>query len=213
MSNWEYANDVPTSPWRSAMSIPRSLAVRDVDGRWQVVQAPVREMESLRGPRERVRLRKVTAAADLAKLQNATRGLYELEASLHPSDDAEFELALGTEATGRTLLHFDVPQQRLTLDRRHSGRVDFHKRFPGASAAPLRLIDGRLTLRVFVDASSVEVFVNDGETVMTSLILPNSELHGISLAVQRGELKRADLTGWRLRSGSSTRAARERPHQ
>jgi sucrose-6-phosphate hydrolase SacC (GH32 family) len=213
MSNWEYANDVPTSPWRSAMSIPRSLAVREVDGRWQVVQAPVREMESLRGPRERVRLRKVTAAADVAKLQNATRGLYELEASLHPSDDAEFELALGTEATGRTLLHFDVPQQRLTLDRRHSGRVDFHKRFPGAAAAPLRLIDGRLTLRVFVDASSVEVFVNDGETVMTSLILPNSELHGISLAVQRGELKRADLTGWKLRSGFSTRTTHERPRK
>ncbi|HSH17606.1 MAG TPA: glycoside hydrolase family 32 protein, partial [Verrucomicrobiae bacterium] len=45
MSNWEYANDVPTSPWRSAMSIPRALTLRRVDGDLRLVQTPVRELE------------------------------------------------------------------------------------------------------------------------------------------------------------------------
>ena len=48
MNNWQYANQIPTSPWRSAMSVPREIALRTIDGRVQVVQQPVRELRSLR---------------------------------------------------------------------------------------------------------------------------------------------------------------------
>ena len=49
MSNWNYAGAIPTSPWRSAMTVPRELALRTIDGRPQLVQRPVRELRSLRG--------------------------------------------------------------------------------------------------------------------------------------------------------------------
>ena len=51
MNNWQYANQIPTSPWRSAMSVPREIGLRTIDGRTEFVQSPVRELRKLRtGP-------------------------------------------------------------------------------------------------------------------------------------------------------------------
>jgi sucrose-6-phosphate hydrolase SacC (GH32 family) len=201
MSNWEYANDVPTSPWRSAMSIARELSLRKADGSWRLVQRPVKEMEALRGARTRVALKNTAGRVDLSKLDVATTGLFELEADLQPGADAVFALKLRTGATEETVMRVDVPKQELTLDRTHSGKVDFHGRFPGIYRAPVRLIDGRLKLRLFVDASSVEVFVNDGETVQTSLILPSPGPRRLGLDVAHGTLHRVSLSVWKLKSG------------
>jgi sucrose-6-phosphate hydrolase SacC (GH32 family) len=207
MSNWQYANDVPTSPWRSAMSIPRALALRQVDGQWLLIQSPVKEMETLRGQRERLRLRDVTGHAELSKLRDAATGLYELQVGFRPSNDAIFDLRVNQSASEQTILRIDVPGRQLTLDRTRSGKTDFHGQFPGAYTAPIRLIDGRLKLRLFVDTSSMELFVNDGESVLSSLIFPSPELTGINLAVQQGVLKRADLYVWKLKSAWGTEFA------
>ena len=53
MSNWEYAGDVPTSPWRSAMSLPRELSFRNTPEGLRMVQEPVSELEKLRTKRVR----------------------------------------------------------------------------------------------------------------------------------------------------------------
>ena len=113
---------------------------------------------------------------------------------------AVFALKLRTGATEETMLRVDVPKQELTLDRTRSGKVDFHGRFPGTYRAPVRLIDGRLKLRVFVDTSSVEVFVNDGETAQTSLILPSPGARHLELDVAHGTLHRANFSVWKLKS-------------
>jgi beta-fructofuranosidase/levanase/fructan beta-fructosidase len=200
MSNWEYANDVPTSPWRSAMSIARELSLRKADDGWRLVQRPVKEMETLRGARTRLGLKNAAGRADLSKLDVATDGLFELEADLQPGPDAVFALKLRTGATEETVLRVDVPRQELTLDRTRSGKVDFHGRFPGIYRAPVRLIDGHLKLRLFVDTSSVEVFVNDGETAQTSLILPSPGARHLELDVAHGTVHRASLSVWKLKS-------------
>lgn len=200
MSNWEYANDVPTSPWRSAMSIARELSLRKTDDGWRLVQRPVKEMESLRGSREQLVLKNVTGAADLSKLNAATTELFEVEATFQPGTNAVFALTLRTGAAEEILLRFDVSQREMTLDRTRSGNAGFHKAFPGAYSAPIRLIDGRLRLHLFVDTSSVEVFVNDGETVLTSLILPSPTPRILELETVRGFLQRATLSAWELRS-------------
>jgi sucrose-6-phosphate hydrolase SacC (GH32 family) len=198
MSNWEYANDVPTSPWRSAMSIPRALTLRRVAGDLRLVQTPVKELEKLREQRMRFSSRGNEATGSVWR-QDAPE-TYELKAQFRPSDDAVFSLRLRQGTDEETVLHVDVPGQRLTLDRTRSGQVAFHGRFPGSYDAPLRLVRGRLKLRVFVDTSSVEVFVNDGETVLTSLILPKPDSRGLELNVERGQLKRVEIDLWPLKS-------------
>ncbi len=200
MSNWEYAGDVPTSPWRSAMSMARELSLRRTEDGWLMVQRPVAEMKRLRGQRARLALKRVTGEADLSKLNGATAGLFELEAEVQPSADAVFALKLRSGLAEETILRVDVARQEFVLDRTRSGRVDFHGRFRGAYRAPLRLIDGWLKLRLFADASSVEVFVNDGETVQTSLTLPSPGARRLELEVMRGALPVANLSAWKLKS-------------
>lgn len=196
MSNWQYANDVPTSPWRSAMSIPRSLSLRKVDDRWLLVQTPVGELEVLRGTMSELKLRQFSGSKTFEDFE-PDDGVFEARAGLLPSPDAVIEFELRTGADESTTVTIDVPNRILTLDRTRSGLVDFSDQFPAAFEAPIRLIDGELDLRVFVDTSSVEVFVNNGETVTTSLILPTGSDRTLSLSVPTGTLD-AVVKAWPL---------------
>jgi fructan beta-fructosidase len=210
MSNWEYARDVPTSPWRGAMTLPRALALRKTDHGWLLLQRPVKELETLRGQRRQLALENLSGPVDLSKLNPVTTDGFELQAELEPSTNAAFDLELRTNAREATVLHVDLSKLELTLDRTRSGKVDFHKRFPGTARAPLCLVGGRLELRLFVDASSIEVFVNDGEAVQTSLILPSGRDRRLDLRVVRGELRRANLSVWKLTSARAEKP-REKP--
>ena len=198
MSNWEYARDVPTSPWRGAMSIPRALTLRKTDSGWLLLQQPVKELETLRGRHKQVALKNLSGRTDLSMLNGVTSDAFELETELEPDPNAAFHLSLQTGATEETVLRFHIPDRELTLDRTRSGNVGFHKKFAGTAGAPLRLIDGRLKLQLFVDTSSVEVFVNDGETVQTSLMLPSAGARRLGLRVVQGELRQVNLRAWKL---------------
>ena len=48
MNNWQYGQDVPTDPWRSAMSVPRELTLQSIAGKIELVGTPVRQLQSLR---------------------------------------------------------------------------------------------------------------------------------------------------------------------
>jgi fructan beta-fructosidase len=200
MSNWDYANDVPTSPWRGAVTIPRALSLRRIDEWYRLLQRPVKELEALRGQQADLALASVRGDADLSKLNALVQGPFELQGDMTPSVDAVFELTLRTGTSEELILRVDVPGRKLTLDRTRSGNAGFHQQFPGAADAPLRLLDGRLKMHLYVDASSVEIFLNDGETVMTSLFLPSVGDRRIELEVKRGEVRRAELEVWKLAS-------------
>jgi sucrose-6-phosphate hydrolase SacC (GH32 family) len=170
MSNWEYANDVPTSPWRSAMSVPRELILRDTPAGLRLVQRPVHELQGLRGEARRFPGGTVAEAAAWLAAQTGLGELQELSLELEPAEGFTLELLTGDREATR--LTADPGAGRLRLDRTASGRADFHAKFPGVHEGPLRLVDGRLRLHLLLDTSSLEVFAADGETVLTSLILP-----------------------------------------
>jgi fructan beta-fructosidase len=198
MSNWQYANDVPTAPWRSAMSIARELYLRNTGDGLRLVQRPVKEMKVLRERREQLALKNVSGPVDLSRLNGTASDPFELEADLQPGTNAEVSLRLRTGATEETVLRVDVPRRELLLDRTRSGNVGFHNTFPSVQRAPVRLINGRLKLRLFVDTSSIEVFVNDGEVTLTSLIFPSANTRRLELEVTGDALLRANLEVWKL---------------
>jgi sucrose-6-phosphate hydrolase SacC (GH32 family) len=102
-----------------------------------------------------------------------------------------FTLQLHTGTDEATAIICDGTRARLAVDRTRSGKTDFHAKFAARHEAPLRVADGRVTLRLFVDASSLEVFAQDGETVLTELIFPASGPRRFSLA-STGEAPRLD---------------------
>lgn len=198
MSNWQYANQAPTTPWRSAMSVPRSLSLRPVDSEMRLVQTPVRELRQLRRDHERLRVRNATGEIELSDFAALTSGPFELELDLIPERDAVIELELRTGPDEAVTISANLSANVLSLDRRRSGRVDFSDQFPAVFDVPIRLIDGRLRLRLFVDTSSIEVFVNDGETVISSLVFPTGASRTMELNIREGALVRGDFQLWEL---------------
>ena len=199
MSNWQYGQDVPTSPWRSAMSVPRELSLRETAEGIRLVQKPVRELESLR--RERFRF----AGGDLAEAnswlsENRIQGQQlEIEVDLEPKSNATQGLRLLAGTTEQIVVGVERERPRVFVNRTHSGNVGFHPRFSGIYEAPLVFHDSKVKFHVFVDACSIELFVNEGENVFTSLVFPSRDSRRVEL-FGPNEMKVKALQVWKLRS-------------
>lgn len=172
MSNWEYANDVPTSPWRSAMSIPRELSLRTTPEGVRLLQKPVDELEKLYGKKHRLGRSSFAEAREWLGKRKFESELLDVEMELAAATDGIFALKVLNGPEAETVVRCDFRQQRLTVDRTRSGKVDFSSKFPGVHTAPLVVRDGSLGLRILLDTSSIEIFAGDGESVVTDLILP-----------------------------------------
>jgi sucrose-6-phosphate hydrolase SacC (GH32 family) len=175
MNNWQYGQDVPTAPWRSAMSIPRQLGLRKTAEGIRLVQKPVRELESLRDKHYHF------AGGDLAKANawmahNHIMGQeLELAVEFEPQSDGIQGLKVLKGADEATSIGVDRAARVLFVDRAHSGLVNFYPQFAAVNKAPLAAWDNTVKLHIFVDAGSVEVFANDGEYVFTDLVFPSAD--------------------------------------
>jgi fructan beta-fructosidase len=203
MSNWEYAQDVPTSPWRSAMSLPRELTLRSTPDGFRLVQQPVRELRKLRGRRHRLRNASVAEANAWLERRAIQSELLELAVEFEPVGNTNnFGLKLRTGENQTLILACDLAQKRVYLDRTHAGRADFHPKFAGTHESPLGVRDGRVQLHAILDASSVEVFLNGGGSVITDLFFPSGtqrHLEVFSLSgLSQPEVRSLDV--WELKS-------------
>ncbi len=174
MSNFRYASAVPTSPWRGAMSLPRELTLRRTTAGLCLTQQPVRELAALRG-KSIERRSSTVAELNMALAAEAVPPIFECSIELSISAGGTAGVRLGSGADEATVITCDSQTRRLTVDRKHSGQTGFHREFPSAFEAPLLLREGQVRLRFLVDASSLEVFADDGTTVVTSLIFPSAQ--------------------------------------
>jgi len=198
-SNWQYANTEPTVLWRGAQSIPRTLMLRRYSDGLRMVQRPLRELETLR--HDRLRVENANVAEVNRKIQQAGfKGeVYEFEAELQADKAGEIGFRLRKGADVETLVGFNTAHGEVFVDRTHSGEVSFSKDFQGRHAARLET-STRGKLHVFVDRSSIEVFANDGERVLSERIYPPPGSDGIELYADGGTGKIISLTIWEMNS-------------
>ena len=216
-SNWLYAKDEPTVLWRGAQSIPRTLTLRPISqlagikerakmapGTWPafeflLVQEPVRELQSLRG--KPFQIANTTVQEANTKLAHADiKGeTYEIEAEFEPASAGEVGFRLRKGPGLETVVGVLPANYAVFVDRTKSGDVSFSKDFSGRYYAWLPYTQ-RIKLHIFVDRSSVEVFVNDGEKVMTNRIYPPPGSTGIELYSSGGAARVVSLSYWPLQS-------------
>ena len=199
MSNWEYGQDVPTAPWRSAMSIPREVGLRKTAEGIRLVQKPVREMEKLRGQHFQFKGDNMAEAnAWIAKNKIAGNQL-ELIVELDAAATGAQGVKVLTSAKEATVIGVDRERGRVFVDRTQSGNVNFQPKFSGVQDAPLAARDQKIKLHIFVDACSVEVFANDGERVITDLVYPSADSRGVEF-FGTSAMKIRSLDVWLLKS-------------
>ncbi len=198
MNNWAYASNVPTTPWQGAETFPRSLSLRTIDGKVRIVEQPVDGIDRLHSGRP-VRARNVPVANTTTVLPVRGETL-DLRAHLTRGSAKTFGLAVRTGAGQSTQVGYDTTTGKVFIDRTHSGNVGFSSAFPSRSEAPLPLTRGGLDLRILVDASSIEVFADDGQVVLTDQVFPDPTSTGVSAFATGGTARVDDLTAWTLRS-------------
>jgi fructan beta-fructosidase len=165
------------------MSIPRELTLRRTPTGLRLVQQPVAELLKLRESTPRsFPGGTFSAAAEWLLNQTNLPPLLDVEFGFTGiSAKSGFNLQLNTGPDEATAIQFNGAHSRLVLDRTRSGRTDFHAKFAARHEAPLRITDGRVTLRLLLDTSSLEIFAQNGETVMTELIFPTAGPRRLSL--------------------------------
>lgn len=197
LNNWHYANQIPTSPWRGLFSIPRELSLRKSPEGLRLVQQPIRELEQLRQ-----HLYQVTNT-DIATVNNQLAALkmdraLEIKAELIMDTAQEAGLKVCTGGSERTVIGYDIYSQEIYIDRRQSGNVAFAERFEAIHRASLRHEGGKIRLHIFVDSCSVEIFGDDGQTVISDLIFPQSQNLSLEFYARDGEAHLNALRIWNL---------------
>ncbi|MCT9139439.1 GH32 C-terminal domain-containing protein [Streptomyces violarus] len=202
MNNWDYGQSIPTSPWRSAQSVPREMALRTVDGQIRLTSKPVGTLETLRQKRPATATGVTVKSTSKSLISRGAKGkALDIEATFSLKDADRFGLKVRTGAGGEeTVIGYDTTTQELYVDRTRSGAVDFNSTFPGVQTAPLKPKNGKVKLRILVDWSSVEVFGGNGEAVITDQIFPAPSSTGVEVFAEGGTATLNDLRAWQLGS-------------
>jgi sucrose-6-phosphate hydrolase SacC (GH32 family) len=182
------------------MSVPRELALRATTEGIRLVQRPVRELARLRGPAPSLRAPSLRAANDWLASRRIAAGPLQLRVGFGPRDTGRQGVALFVSSGTETTVGIDRDRGTVYVDRTRSGKTDFHADFAGVFSAPLPRAKDKVWLELVVDESSVEVFANDGERVLTSLVLPPDSSRGIAL-FGPDDSRIVSLEAWPLGTG------------
>lgn len=219
MSNWQYANIVPTMQFRSANALPRELGLYEQDGELYVSATPVEEVKSLRKETKVLPAFTVDKSYHVDSLFAGNEGAYELEMQFTAGTADIMGFKLFNEKGERVDIYLDLPAGKLVMDRTKSGIVDFGRNskphaleahdkrmstsinyiddFALATWSPLAKASSH-TLNVFVDKCSVEIFLDGGKMAMTNLVFPNEPYNRISFYGKGGDYKVDNCTIYRL---------------
>lgn len=195
MSNWQYAADVPTMQYRSANTLPREIGIfRAPDGELYASSKPSPELEKIR---ERLTLnvsgRKISGKETSFALPASNGGICEILLDLDAQKADLVRLTLSNGRGEKADMTYNAAARTMSFDRRKSGIVDFSEAFPAVTVSPTFEKSGKVSLRIFIDRSSVELFGNDGKFVMTNLVFPNEPYSRLSVKSGGGNAKISNL--------------------
>ena len=193
MSNWEYANNVPTSQYRSANSVPRDLVLYTKNGQTYLSSTPSPEMLKLRGKAQKKGSFKVDRSHEINPILSGNAGTYEIEIKFKNNGADIMSFQLFNSKGEEVEMYYNLLDNTFTMDRRNSGITDFSKTFATATSAPISAAK-EYTLRLLVDKSSIEVFDGNGEFVMTNLVFPEEPYNRISFNAKGGAFTVTSLT-------------------
>ena len=172
MSNWQYAGAVPTSPWRSATTVPRELSLKEVGNELCLTSMPVKELNALNG--KRVALKNLTTKTPFDLLAQSKTRSFKLD--IATSNLSDFSITLANEQGNELIFGYDKSANAYFIDRSKSGKIDFEKGFGKRHIAPRSSSSTTMTLTILVDVASIELFADDGLTVMTDIFFPESDM-------------------------------------
>lgn len=188
MSNWQYATKVPTERWRSAMTVTRELKLKSEGEDLIVTSIPVNEFETLRKEiKTKEQLMILGSEKVFQEIKLPCEFILEFETINHSELNgvSEYGFSLQNEDGEEFIVFYNSAKQELIINRDNSGVSDFSEDFNGLQYAPYQN-KSAVEFRVIVDWPSIEIFVDNGERVMTSLVFPKKNYDTINAFAKNG---------------------------
>jgi fructan beta-fructosidase len=197
MSNWQYANDVPTQQYRSANSVPRDLSLYTSRGETYIKVTPSPELLKLRDKSSMKYAFKVDRNHNLDKLIDDNTGSYEIDLTIKNKNAEVIGFQLFNSRGEEVEMYYNLIEKKFYMDRTKSGMISFSKEFPSVTIAPVKGQD-ILKIRLFIDKSSIEAFGDNGAFAMSNLVFPSEPYNRISFYAKGGSYNVTELTVYRL---------------
>jgi fructan beta-fructosidase len=197
MSNWQYASVVPTHVWRSAMTVPRELALMHTDDGYLLISNPVTELESLRTEKTQL-YEEIHGSETVRAVFIDSINLSQCELIFHFEQLSNSVDSLGiileNSAHEKLIIGYTGGQKLIFIDRTAAGPSGFSEAFSGISKAPYKA-GKEIAFHIFLDASSVELFVDHGNRVLTNLVFPTLKFNQLKIFSSGGNviIKKAEF--------------------
>ena len=160
MSNWNYANVVPTEKWRSAMTVPRELKLIEQNNKnansndFLLVSSPVKEMKK--------------AFTEIMSKEDVIPNRIDLK----EMKAVDFEIILSNTFNEKLVVGYHADKKQFYIDRTKAGVSNFNDGFAAVAVAPRLSFATNMDLSILLDKTSIELFADGGRTVMTTLFFP-----------------------------------------
>lgn len=199
MSNWNYAQEVPTEGWRSAMTIAREIKLKLDDNGYRLLSTPVKELSKYRS--KKYNDEEITVKGETLLLNGNQIDLASAEIKFNINDLKKdiYTFKLSNSLGDELLFGYNHTSQTFYVDRRESGKTDFSDQFANkVSTAERTSSRPNLSGTILIDKTSIEIFYDDGETVMTEIFFPNAPYDRLSLNSEQHEFKLKNLEAYEL---------------
>jgi fructan beta-fructosidase len=180
MSNWMYANVVPTETWRSACTIPRELKLLKVGNDYRIASVPVNELNNYSIGAFNKQYAKPNTSIQMGVNQGKVS--FPFKVTLEMPEANDFSFVVSNEAGEKVIVGFDQRSNQFYTDRTNAGKKYFHQEFAARHVAPRLTEEKKLDLTLIVDVASIELFADQGLTTMTSIVFPSHPFDKASFA-------------------------------
>ena len=185
LNNWRYADQIPTTSWRGALSLPRVISLTETSDGIRLRQRPADELRELRNKGQSWRSIKL---ADGEQFRPVSQGdLLEIIVDIYFNKDVDqlgIKLAYGSGQIVKIV--YSPCRNILSFDRTLSGKVDFDDTFAGIHAAPLNRSANPLQMHLLIDRAAIELFAAEGTVSFAEQVFPNGQDVQLTFFVEGG---------------------------
>ena len=190
MSNWNYGQEVPTEAWRSAMTVPRTLDLISLPAGLRVVSKPVEELQALQQSTQSLEAATVQDSLTIMSVPEGEPATLELEVAFDraAAQARDWGVALSNDQGDHLRIGYNSEEEQYYIDRGNSGKTNFSEEFTAEAVAPRIADSDTVRMHLLVDVTSVELFADEGKTVMTAIFFPNEGYNKVSLYTEGGSV-------------------------
>ncbi|MHC5201355.1 GH32 C-terminal domain-containing protein [Myroides sp. LJL119] len=190
MSNWQYAHELPSSPFKGVNTIARELSLFSY---CDSVYVKTQFVKELQGYCKKTKLFTDIKIDKLTKIEHLVEPCcmsYRLDFDFTINTSSKFHLKLYNDLNQEILFVVDLVNKQFTMERDKSGHLPVLNNldFIQATTAPIYNDENKLKLQILIDTCSIEIFGNHGEFAMTNLVFPTQSFHHLQISLQQGFL-------------------------